>query len=68
MTGMRIALVAAAMLTLAGCGGGGSGDGASSTAPREAAPAITGTTLEGRDLSLEQFRGQPVMVNAWASW
>ena len=67
MRGMRIALVAAAMLTLAGCGGGG-GDGASSTAPREAAPAITGTTLEGRDLSLEQFHGQPVMVNAWASW
>ncbi len=66
MRGMRIALVAAAMLTLAGCGGGG--DGASSTAPRQPAPAITGTTLEGRDLSLEQFRGQPVMVNAWASW
>ena len=65
MSAMRIALVAAAMLTLAGCGGG---DGASSTAPRQAAPAITGTTLEGRDLSLEQFRGQPVMVNAWASW
>lgn len=67
MSGMRIALLAAAVLVLAGCGGG-DGDGASSTAPREVAPAITGTTLEGRDLSLEQFRGKPVMVNAWASW
>ena len=66
MSGMRIALVAAAVLTLAGCGGGRGRR--VSTAPRQAAPAITGTTLEGRDLSLEQFRGKPVMVNAWASW
>ena len=67
MSGVRIALLAAVVLVLAGCGGS-DGDGASSTTPRQAAPAITGTTLDGRDLSLEQFRGKPVMVNAWASW
>jgi hypothetical protein len=65
---MRIApfLVVAAVLTaLVACGGA---DEEQAAAPRRAAPAITGTTLDGSELSLEQFRGKPVMVNAWASW
>ena len=55
MSGVRIALLAAVVLVLAGCGG--DGDGASSTTPRQAAPAITGTTLDGRDLSSSNFAG-----------
>jgi hypothetical protein len=63
---MRIApLIAAAVLALVACGGG---DDEQAATPRQSAPAITGTTLGGEMLSLEDFRGKPVMVNAWASW
>jgi len=31
------------------------------------APAITVTTLEGQQLSLEQLRGKPVLVTFWAT-
>jgi thiol-disulfide isomerase/thioredoxin len=64
---MRVApfLIVASVLALAACGGA---DEEQAAAPRQAAPTITGTTLDGRDLSLEEFRGKPVMVNAWASW
>jgi len=66
MRSMRIApLVAAAVLALVACGGAEEERAAPS---RQAAPTITGTTLDGRELSLEAFRGKPVMVNAWASW
>lgn len=29
---------------------------------------ISGTNEEGDELSTEQLRGQPVLINAWASW
>ena len=66
---MRIArlVVAAAVLALVACGGADEEQG-QTAAPRRAAPTISGTTLDGRKLSLAQFRGKPVMVNAWASW
>ena len=63
---MRIApLVAAAVLALVACGGA---EEERAATPRQAAPTISGTTLDGRELSLKEFRGKPVMVNAWASW
>jgi cytochrome c biogenesis protein CcmG, thiol:disulfide interchange protein DsbE len=66
MSSMRIApLVAAAVLALVACGGVAE---ERSATPRQAAPTITGTTVDGRELSLEEFRGKPLMVNAWASW
>ena len=39
-------------------------------APREgfAAPDFTLTTIQGETISLEQFRGQIVLINFWASW
>jgi Ca2+-binding RTX toxin-like protein len=36
--------------------------------PLALAPAIAGLTLEGRRLSLREFRGRPVLVNVWSSW
>lgn len=32
------------------------------------APAFTLGTLDGRDISLNQFRGKKVILNFWASW
>ena len=44
--------------------------GTSTFAPsdREALPPISGTTLDGQPLSVEQFAGKVVVLNAWASW
>ena len=35
---------------------------------RPQAPAVTGTTLAGRPLSLRSYRGHIVVLNFWASW
>ncbi|MFE7457594.1 TlpA family protein disulfide reductase [Streptomyces sp. NPDC057554] len=37
-------------------------------ADRPEAPAFSGTSLSGKPLRLADFRGQVVVVNAWASW
>jgi thiol-disulfide isomerase/thioredoxin len=34
----------------------------------KAAPAFTLTDLEGRKVSLADFKGKPVVVNFWATW
>ncbi len=78
-----VALVGAAGLVagLAGCTNstGGAGDtgyvgsattGVTSYAPsqRVAAPTMSGTTLDGKQLSLSDYRGKVVVVNVWGSW
>lgn len=35
---------------------------------REPAPALSGTTATGDQLAITDLQGQPVIVNAWASW
>jgi thiol-disulfide isomerase/thioredoxin len=60
-----------AALALAGCGGAAP---AASVAPHtgahpgDTAPALAGTSLEGRALSLAGMRGSVVVVVFWASW
>jgi len=39
-----------------------------SQARDEPAPALRGTTLDGRRFDLASLRGQVVLVNVWASW
>jgi hypothetical protein len=38
------------------------------SATRPKAPAIGGVTLEGKRVTLAQFRGRPVLINVWSSW
>lgn len=32
------------------------------------APRISGTTIDGKRLTLTSLRGKPVLVNVWSSW
>jgi thiol-disulfide isomerase/thioredoxin len=71
----------AGVALLAGCTNstGGAGDtgyvGTTTTgitnyaaAQRIAAPTLSGTTLDGKKLSLSDYRGKVVVVNVWGSW
>ena len=68
-------------LVVAGCsspfaasessGGFVSGDGSITVlepGDREPLPTISGQTLDGEELSTEQFAGQVLVVNVWGSW
>jgi thiol-disulfide isomerase/thioredoxin len=74
-------LGACALLLTAGCSDGSAssdsgtsfvaGDGSIillDPAERVPAPVLTGLTLAGEDLSSEEFAGDVVVVNVWASW
>ena len=39
-----------------------------STGDRRPPAEIAGTTLDGRDLSLEEYAGKVVVLNVWGSW
>ncbi|MBM3690651.1 MAG: TlpA family protein disulfide reductase [Actinobacteria bacterium] len=48
-----------------------SGDGSTTVLPvaeRGEALVLSGTTLEGDELSVDQFLGKNVVINVWASW
>jgi hypothetical protein len=71
------ALVAAALLAVAGCGSSQESEPTmvtetSASPPGQSngplAPATEGETLDGQTLSLADFHGRPVFVNVWASW
>jgi thiol-disulfide isomerase/thioredoxin len=79
-----VAVAAAVVALVAVAGGGGEGlapeaatgqvELASSSvavvpeAERPPLPAFTGRTLDGRELDLASLRGQPLVLNFWASW
>lgn len=44
------------------------GDSAARASVGRPAPLFTATDLEGRKVSLADYRGQPVVLNFWASW
>ena len=72
-TGVLLAALALAACSSASGSGNGyvSGDGTVTTYPaadRKSAPALTGPTLEGGQLSLASYRGKVVVLNFWGSW
>ncbi|KOV70736.1 TlpA family protein disulfide reductase [Streptomyces sp. MMG1121] len=76
------AVAAIAALTLSACGKGGTSGGGGNTnfvtgnngiatAPvgkRDAAPDLSGKTIDGKTLDVASFKGQVVVVNVWGSW
>lgn len=73
------ALLLAAAVALAGCGGTAgtgdkgyvAGDGVISRLPvaeRDRPGPVSGTTLEGSRLALSWYAGKVVVVNVWGSW
>jgi len=46
----------------------GSGDDQPQPLKGKAAPAFTLVTLEGKKVSLSDYKGRPVLVNFWATW
>ncbi len=78
MRSFAVALLALlAMAVVAGCGSetdeavAPSATVTESTPPettRQAAPALSGVTLVGAPITLEDFRGRPVLINVWSSW
>lgn len=53
-----------ALASSAGCGGSEEGGGAGG----EAAPGFSGVTLDGTEVSLDGYRGRPLVLAFTASW
>ena len=76
---LAAALAGAALLAACSNATGGTGDTgfvasdstgvtAIAASARVAAPNLSGTTLDGKQLALSDYRGQVVVVNVWGSW
>ncbi|WP_031225124.1 TlpA family protein disulfide reductase [Streptomyces roseochromogenus] len=76
------AVAAVAALTLSACGKGGTSGGGGNTnfvtgnngvdtvpqGKRDAAPDLSGRTIDGKTLDVAAYKGQVVVVNVWGSW
>jgi thiol-disulfide isomerase/thioredoxin len=74
--------VAAAALLVSACSSGGTSGGGGDTnfvtgsdgistvakGERDAAPELSGETLEGEQLDVADFKGKVVVLNVWGSW
>lgn len=64
---LMLAFAASIWLLLAPSGAGREA-GSAEPRPGREAPAVEGVDTAGKRLSLGDYRGQPVLVNFWASW
>jgi cytochrome c biogenesis protein CcmG, thiol:disulfide interchange protein DsbE len=75
---VTLVVVVGAITWVAVAGGDDGGSGASTVEPTDVraggpragdvAPDFTAQTLDGKTVRLSDFRGQPVVLNFWASW
>jgi cytochrome oxidase Cu insertion factor (SCO1/SenC/PrrC family) len=72
-----VLLALLAMAAVAGCGSEADEAAAPSATvtesteqetSRKRAPALSGVTLDGDAITLDDFRGRPVLINVWSSW
>ncbi|MFD4995030.1 TlpA family protein disulfide reductase [Streptomyces buecherae] len=75
-------MVALAAIGLTACGTGGTSGGSADTKfvqgtggvstvakeDRKSAPSLSGKTLEGKQLDVDDYRGKIVVLNIWGSW
>jgi cytochrome oxidase Cu insertion factor (SCO1/SenC/PrrC family) len=61
------ALLLGAVVLVGGCGGS-TGATAAAGGSTGAAPAFSGARFDGSQVSLESFRGKPLVLIFWASW
>jgi cytochrome oxidase Cu insertion factor (SCO1/SenC/PrrC family) len=76
---MRVAVALLVVLVAAGCGSSQEeasppeqtttvAEPAMPGENREAAPPLTGESLNGETIALGDFQGRPVLINVWSSW
>jgi hypothetical protein len=76
---MRVAVALLVVLIAAGCGSSQEEalppeqtttavEAATPSVDREAAPPLSGESLSGEAIALDDFRGRPVLINVWSSW
>ena len=65
-----LTIVLASSLVIVGCSGGSSGIGTTQKYAKEGelAPDFKLEDINGKSVSLESFRGQPVLINFWATY
>jgi AhpC/TSA family len=70
--GSVVLLLFGAVVLAGGCGTTGAGKGASAGGAlvhvANGAPVFSGKTLGGAPVSLESYRGKPLVLIFWASW
>jgi len=65
-SGLKTAAVLGALLVISAAVLGGCSESSSGTA--NTAPAFSGVTLDGTQVSMDQYRGKPLVLAFMASW